>query len=183
MIKHRHYDRWTRVDPGRPLAVVPSNVVDGDPAHRGPPRSPPAPMHGGPCSAAPKRRAPGRPPQGALASWRPADSDHARPCADDADQSRSGHGGQEPPQPGVLQPPGGDEFGIACGDSEGGAGADHPTGEWVRRMCQSKVVIDTKIMTATRAAIGITATTSPRATRRMSRKTPTMIHGRGLPAH
>ena len=42
----------------------------------------------------------------------------------------------------------------------------------VRRLCQSNVVIDTKIITATRAAIGMTATRSPRPTTRTSRKTP-----------
>ena len=39
-------------------------------------------------------------------------------------------------------------------------------------LCQSKVAQQTKIMTATSAAIGISETRSPRATTRMSRKTP-----------
>ena len=39
-------------------------------------------------------------------------------------------------------------------------------------LCQSKVATETKIITATRAAIGMSETMSPRATTRMSRKTP-----------
>ena len=39
-------------------------------------------------------------------------------------------------------------------------------------LCQSKVPTETMIMTATRAAIGMSATTSPNPTTRMSRKTP-----------
>ena len=39
-------------------------------------------------------------------------------------------------------------------------------------LCQSKVPTETMIMTATSAAIGMSATTSPRPTTRMSRKTP-----------
>ena len=39
-------------------------------------------------------------------------------------------------------------------------------------LCQSKVVADTMIITATRAAIGICATMSPIPTTRASRKTP-----------
>lgn len=38
--------------------------------------------------------------------------------------------------------------------------------------CQSKVAIDTMIISATRAAIGILATISPRSTTRISRNTP-----------
>ena len=41
-----------------------------------------------------------------------------------------------------------------------------------RTECQSNVAHDTKIMMATRAAIGMTATTSPRVTTRSSRKIP-----------
>ena len=41
-----------------------------------------------------------------------------------------------------------------------------------RMLCQSKVPTETMIMTATSAAIGMTATTSPRPTTRISRKTP-----------
>ena len=45
--------------------------------------------------------------------------------------------------------------------------------EWmVRRECQSKVAMDTKIITATRAAIGMIATTGPRATTRTSSSAP-----------
>ncbi len=39
-------------------------------------------------------------------------------------------------------------------------------------LCQSKVLTATMTMTATRAAIGMTATTSPKPTTRTSRKTP-----------
>ena len=39
-------------------------------------------------------------------------------------------------------------------------------------LCQSKVATETKIITATSAAIGMSDTMSPRATTRMSRKTP-----------
>ncbi len=39
-------------------------------------------------------------------------------------------------------------------------------------LCQSKVGTDTMIITATSAAIGITATTSPRATTRIRRNVP-----------
>ena len=38
--------------------------------------------------------------------------------------------------------------------------------------CQSKVPTETMIITATSAAIGMRATTSPKPTTRMSRKTP-----------
>ena len=39
-------------------------------------------------------------------------------------------------------------------------------------LCQSKVATETTIMTATRAAIGMTATMSPSTSTRISRKTP-----------
>jgi hypothetical protein len=39
-------------------------------------------------------------------------------------------------------------------------------------LCQSNVPTDTMTITATRAAIGISATTSPKPTTKMSRKTP-----------
>jgi len=113
MHEHRQYVRRTGVDPGRPLAVLPSNVVDGDPAHRGPPRRQPAPMHGSLCSAAPKRRATGRLQHRPLAFERPADQPGQqpgmRPSAraarrrGSAPRRRPRHPGRRPPaRPGPL---------------------------------------------------------------------------------